>query len=218
MPLPSSSRFSVSLLSFIKLLLPAGSCSAAAVYRGYGVPLVRSSCAPSPSSRCYTSSRRIGLLVSRSLLSFVTSFPPPSSLSSLLISYSSTLRNIDLPSASIARPFYFPFALCQFASRDVSRLSTSCQRSRSHHDGEISGFRRWSRPSFFLSHVTPSSRTARRGAARRDSSGLALLRRRCFRCASSSIVDVFLLLHPSMPTALPSINISFHLSGSSAST
>lgn len=38
-----------------------------------------------------------------------------------------------------------------------------------------------------------------------------------FRRASSSIVNVFLLLHPSMPTALPSINISFHLSDSSLS-
>lgn len=103
---------------------------------------------------------------------------------------------------------YLSVRLVSSTSLGISHLLTSRQQFHNHHGGEISGFRSLSRPFFFLSHVTPSRW---RAAIRARTTML-------FRRASSSIVNVFLLLHPSMPTALPSINISFHLSGSSTST
>lgn len=93
-------------------------------------------------------------------------------------------------------------------SRYISRLSTSRQQFHNHHGGEISGFRS-SFPSFLLP-FTRYNFASWRAAIRAPDEWL-------FRRASSSIVNVFLLLHPSMLTALPSINISFHLSGSSLS-
>lgn len=102
----------------------------------------------------------------------------------------------------------FSFDLSVSFSRYISRLSTSRQQFHNHHGGEISGFR-----SSFPSFLFPFTRykfASWRAAIRAHDEWL-------FRRASSSIVNVFLLLHPSMPTALPSINISFHLSGSSLS-
>jgi len=108
----------------------------------------------------------------------------------------------------IDRSVDFSFDLSVSFSRYISRLSTSRQQFHNHHGGEISGFR-----SSFPSFLFPFTRynfTSWRAAIRAHDEWL-------FRRASSSIVNVFLLLHPSMPTALPSINISFHLSGSSFS-
>lgn len=102
----------------------------------------------------------------------------------------------------------FSFDLSVSFSRYISRLSTSRQQFHNHHGGEISGFR-----SSFPSFLFPFTRyrlVSWRAAIRAHDEWL-------FRRASSSIVNVFLFLHPSMPTVLPSIIISFHLSGSSLS-
>lgn len=98
---------------------------------------------------------------------------------------------------------------CQLASLGISpayRLPVS--NFTTITVAKLAVFVRLSRLSFFLSHVT-TSRPWRAAIRAYDEWPL--------RRASSSIVNVFLLLHPSMPTALPSINISFHLSGSSFS-
>lgn len=141
-------------------------------------------------------------------------------------------RRIGLPRVRVSRPFLFRHLLNPFILRrcvifsapyDRHRVATVCRSvfsfalsislpryislidflsaiSEASRAGEISGFRRRRRSSFFLSHVTPLA-----AVARRDSRS-HVYKTTLFRCASSSIVNVFLLLYPSMPTPFSSFH------------
>lgn len=131
-----------------------------------------------------------------------------------LIPYPSTLRNIQRavrPSSGRAACRSVSRLLCQLASPDISRLSTSCQRSQKRRAGEISGFRRRRRVPPFSFHTLHLSVVAR----------LALtmyIRRRCFVVLHlPSSMSFCFFIHRCPHHSLPSINISFHLSGSNAS-
>lgn len=90
--------------------------------------------------------------------------------------------------------------------QDLS-IAPATFRQQFHKRREISGFRS-SGPRDF-----PFTFHALRGSASRTRDDAVPFRR-----ASSTVVNVSPLLHPSMPgCSLPSINISFHLSGSNAS-